>query len=168
MRGYLFALKLLVLIGGAAAGFWAGYRWQGAELVRIRSEWERERAETRALLDRERARQAQVSERVVTKYLARAAQVREVTKEVIREVPVAVPPEADAGCVVPCGAVRVCDAAATCGAPTPEAPCSPDGAPSPVALSQLVLWAVTVEGQYCEVAARLEALQEWAREQSEH
>lgn len=161
MRGYWFAFKLLFLLGAAGTAFWAGVRWKGAEVVRLRAEMDAYKANAERIIAEEKARQAKVTEVVVTKYLTRAAKVKEVTKEVVREVKVAVPAQYDASCPLPLGWVRIHDSACTNTAPGPTS--AVDGTPSTVSPSDALETVVTNYGICHENAEKLLALQEWVR-----
>jgi hypothetical protein len=81
---------------------------------------------------------------IVVEAAQRAAEIREVTRTIIKEVPVYVTPEADAACAVPPGFVRVHDAAVL-GVPVDHPAVAPDAAASVPALSAV---AGTVAANY--------------------
>ena len=102
-------------------------------------------------------RQAEATVKVVTKYVDRVKVVQETGNTIIKEVPVYVPAEADAACVLYRGFVRLHDAAAAGRIPEPAG--STDAAPAGIALSAV---AATVSDNYqrChENAEQLRALQ---------
>ena len=107
-------------------------------------------------------RQAEATVQVVTKYVDRVKVVRETGDTIIKEVPVYVPAEADAACVLSRGFVRLHDAAAA--GRLPQAAGAADALPAGIALSAV---AGTVADNYerChENAEQLTALQSWIRE----
>jgi len=81
----------------------------------------------------------------------------------VKEVPLHVSAKADAGCIVPVGAVRVLDDAFHGPVPGPAA--GADDSPSGIALSEATQTVVQVAGQYDVVAHQLTALQDWIRQQ---
>lgn len=108
-------------------------------------------------------RQAEATVQVVTKYVDRVKVVREAGDTIIKEVPVYVPAEADAACVLSRGFVRLHDAAAT--GRLPQAAGAADALPAGIALSAV---AGTVADNYerChENTEQLRSLQEWIRTQ---
>lgn len=87
---------------------------------------------------------------------------RESARALIKEVPVYVPAEADARCIVADGFVRLHDAAAAGALPAVSGPAAvPDGAASSVALSDVGRTVVENYGIAHENAQQLNALQEW-------
>lgn len=146
-------------------GFWAGYRWQGAEIVRLRAEQAVYKANADRIIAEEKARQAKVTEVVVTKYIQGAERVKTVTKEVLREIPVVVPAEYDATCPLPTGWVRLHNAA--CTGTTPGSATATDGAASGITPSQALATVTDNYGSCHETAERLKALQEWVSLQYE-
>ncbi|MEW6612722.1 MAG: hypothetical protein AB1409_08275 [Pseudomonadota bacterium] len=147
----------LVLLAAALVGFgWV----RGAAHVQAR--WDAAMLRQSLAAARVQARQAEATVKVVTQYVDRVKIVRQKGAEIIKEVPVYVPVEADAACVVPRGFVRLHDAAATGRLPEPAG--AADAAPAGVALSTV---AGTVADNYerChENAEQLRALQAWIRE----
>jgi len=79
------------------------------------------------------------------------------------EVHTHVTPEIDRDYPVPCGFVRVFNAATH--GPIPDPAGCPDGAPSGIALSAVGETETRNDGQYDQVADQLRALQEWVRQQ---
>lgn len=148
----------LLLLAAALVGFgWV----RGAAHVQAR--WDAESAQQSLAAARVQARQAEATVKVVTQYVDRVKIVREKGAEIIKEVPVYVPAEADAACVVPRGFVRLHDAAAAGRFPEPAG--SADAAPAGIALSAV---AGTVADNYSRCHANAEqlmALQEWVRAQ---
>lgn len=156
LKGLLLGIALTL---AGAAGFGLAWRMQEKRIATLRADQKIREATDAAIIAHWQKRAAEIRERIVVKYVQKQAEIREVTKEIVREVPVFVPPEADAACVIPNGFVRVHDAAAQ--GVLPGAPAGTDAAPSGVALSSV---ASTVAGNYgiChECEAQLKALQGW-------
>lgn len=163
-KGY--ALMAAVMLAAGFASGWTVRDWKAGREDANRAEAQivyRDR-----IIERERE-QADVTSAVETKAAEAQVQIRTVTQTIIKEVPVYVPAEADAACVVPRGAVVLLNAAAA-GEPLPESAGEPDAAaanaaPSGIALSRLV--GVTAEnyGSYQSVARQLVDLQDWIRQQ---
>ena len=86
------------------------------------------------------------------------------TRKRQEEIPQHVTPEMDHDYPVPCGFVRVFNAATR--GPIPDAAGCPDDAPSDVALSAVGQVETRNDGQYDQVADQLRALQDWVRAQS--
>lgn len=108
-------------------------------------------------------RQAEATVQVVTKYIDRVKVVRETGDTIIKEVPVYVPVEADAACVLHRGFVRLHDAAAA--GRIPQSAGGSDALPAGIALSA-VAGTVADNYQRChENTEQLIALQEWIRAQ---
>jgi hypothetical protein len=91
-----------------------------------------------------RLAQTNAASAYVVEAAERAAEIREVTRTIIKEVPVYVTPEADAACTVPPGFVRVHDAAAI-GVPVDHPAVAPDATAAAPALSAV---AGTVAANY--------------------
>jgi hypothetical protein len=109
-----------------------------------------------------KARQAEATVKVVTEYIDRIRIVREKGADIIKEVPVYVPVQADAACTINRGFVHLHDAAAA--NELPDAASDADAATADLALSAV---ATTVTDNYriChENTEQLRALQEWVRE----
>lgn len=106
--------------------------------------------------------QANLSERVVTRYVDRVQVVREAAATITKEIPVYVTVEADAACPIPVGFVRVHNAAAE-GVPLGE-PAGDSNAPA--AGLTLSAVAATVNDNYAachENAEQVTALQAYLR-----
>jgi len=87
----------------------------------------------------------------------------EETRNRIHEVPVHVTSQVDRDFPVPCGFVRVFNAATH--GPIPDPASCPDDAPSGVALSEVGQAESENAGQYDAVSDQLRALQDWVRQQ---
>ena len=126
---------------------------------------------------REQAHQARVVIRTVTQIVTRdritarvgadfeAVRVRhsEETRNRIHEVPIHVTVQVDHDYPVPCGFVRVFNAATH--GPIPDPASCPDDAPSGVAFSEVGRVESENAGQYDAIADQLRALQDWVRRQ---
>ena len=150
-------LAALAALVAAVAGW--GYV-RGARSVQ--AAWSEERINQSVAVVRIQARQALVTERVVTQYVDRVRVVRETADAIIREVPVYVPQSCDADGRLPAG-WRVLHDAAASGQPADAAraadaqPVAPDAAAETVARNYLTCR---------ETAEQLTALQQWVREQA--
>lgn len=109
-----------------------------------------------------KTKQAEATVEVVTEYVDRIQTVRLAGQTIIKEVPVYVPAQADAACVLSRGFVRLHDAAATGSIPDPAS--GPDASPAGIALST-VAGTVADNYQRChENSEQLNALQAWVLE----
>lgn len=154
----------------------APYRWLALALLSIalvgfgwvngaghvQGQWDAATVKQSLTVAKVQKRQAEATVQVVTQYVDRVKIVREKGAEIVKEIPVYVPVEADAACVLPRGFVRLHDAAADGQLSDPAGPA--DAAPAGIALSAA---AETVADNYqrChENAEQLIALQEWVRQ----
>ena len=152
-----------VLVAGAA---WKGYRMGAAH---VQAQWDTQMAELAAAHEREVARLEKVSREVVVKYIPKVEYVRGKTVTLTKEVPVYVTAENDAACDVPPAFERLHDyATGEDNLSADHTAGGVDDAAGAVEAAALVLSDVgrAVVGNYgaCrETAARLTALQDWAR-----
>lgn len=148
--------RLLILTMIAAALF--GYGWlEGAAHVQDR--WDAANGKQALQVANVEKEQAEATVKVVTEYVDRVKVVRQAGETIIKEVPIYVPAQADAACLVPRGFVRLHDAAAEGIVPEPAG--DSDATPAGVALSAV---AGTVAENYtaCRAnAEQLSALQSW-------
>ncbi len=154
--------RLLIVAVLAAALVGAGWV-KGAS--HVQAEWDAEVVKQSLTAARVEKAQAQATVQVVTKYVDRVKIVRQAGETIIKEVPVYVPAQADAACVVPRGFVRLHDAAAQGVVPEPAG--NSDAAPAGIALSAV---AGTVAENYtaCRAnAEQLSALQSWILQMKE-
>jgi len=149
----LLMLLFLVFFGGLYVGD-----------KRVRRLWDADKLAQEAALQAAQRRAAEVTTRVVTQYVDRVQVVQAKARTITKEVPIYVPPKADAACVVPVGFVRLHNAAVN-QVPLPGTPSPADGAPSGVALSTVADTIVGNYGSYAAVVEQLKAWQAWAREQ---
>lgn len=154
-----FALKYwkpLAVIILAALIYSAGW-FEGT--AHVQDQWNAEKQAQALAVARQAEHQAEAAVQVVTEYVDKIKVVRERGATIIKEVPVYVPAQADADCLINAGFVRLHDAAA--GNAISLSPGAADAAPSGVALSTV---AETVADNYqrChENAEQLIALQAW-------
>ena len=153
-----------LLIVAVLAATLVGVGWvKGAS--HVQAEWDAEVVKQSLTAARVEKAQAQATVQVVTEYVDRVKIVRQAGETIIKKVPVYVPAQADAACVVPRGFVRLHDAAAQGVVPEPAG--DSDAAPAGVALSAV---AGTVAENYtaCRAnAEQLSALQSWILEMKE-
>ncbi|MBF1165512.1 MAG: hypothetical protein HXL68_10765 [Dechloromonas agitata] len=152
--------RLLILGIIAAALFGLGWL-KGAG--HVQDQWDAATSKQALQVATVEKEQAEATVRVVTEYVDRVKVVRQAGETIIKEVPVYVPAQADAACVVPRGFVRLHDAAAA--GRLPQAAGAADALPAGIALSAV---AGTVADNYerChENTEQLKSLQEWIRAQ---
>ena len=153
-----------LLIVAVLAAALVGVGWvKGAS--HVQAEWDAEVVKQSLTAARVEKAQAQATVQVVTEYVDRVKIVRQAGETIIKEVPVYVPSQADAACVVPRGFARLHDAAAQGVVPEPAG--DSDAAPAGVALSAV---AGTVAENYTACRAnteQLSALQSWILEMKE-
>lgn len=148
--------------GWAARDVFADLREAKTENTALKADRDELIADLRGML-----RADEISADLGGKSAERQVQIRTVTRDIIREVPVYVTAKADAGCVVTTGAVRLHDAAATGTPPTlPDATGAPNDAASAVDLSALVATAAENYGTCRADQGRLADLQAWIRAQA--
>ena len=152
------AAAILILLAVCAGLAWWATDSYNAAVDRA------EKAETTASALRTQLKNTQGATVTVMQYVDRERVIRLKGDTIIKEVPRYVPIEADAGCVVPRGFVRLHDAAAA-GAVPDSNPGDADAAASGVALSAV---AGTVAGNYTDSLAnseQLKTLQQALRDQ---
>lgn len=139
----------------------AGWGWvKGA--ASVQEDWNAAIAAQTIEVLRVQAKQAEVTERVVTQYVDRVRVVRQQADAIIREVPIYVSAKCDPDGRLPAG-WRVLHDAAASGRPASTSdtvdaqPVAPDAAAATVARNY---------GVCHETAEQLTALQQWAREQA--
>jgi hypothetical protein len=109
--------------------------------------------------------QAAVTSQVETKAATTLQRERVVTRTITERIPIYVPVEADARCIVPVGFVRVHDAAAVGDlSAVPESAGVADGGPSGLALSDVAEAVADNYGSARQNAGQLKALQDWIRQ----
>lgn len=160
IRAFAIAAAGVALASGVS--FAAGWRVGGQ---RVQAKWDLAQAAQRIAVTDAVQRALDVGQAVVTQYVDRVQVVMTQGATVIQKVPVYVTREADTRCIVPRGFVWLLDSAAT-GRELPGATAGAADAAAGLALSAV---ASTVSTNYttCRAtAARLIALQDWARQVS--
>lgn len=160
MRLYLYlaaALAVVALLGG----LYLKGRGDGIESIRVQLEAERAAA-LAAQLDFER-RERELQNELDLVQQNKLAKVRVVTREIIKEVPVYVSPESDAGCTVPSGFVQLHNDAAAGVPPASDTPVVPHDTPSGVALSEVATAVAENYGTCRELREQVIGWQEWYR-----
>lgn len=150
-KGYA-AVAALGLVAGASAS-WRVMAWRNDVQVAKAA------VRTVAVVQR----REQVTFDVGAKFETRRAKAGAETAKRQQEVPQHVTVQMDQDYPVPCGFVRVFNAATH--GPIPDAAGCPDDAPSDVALSAVGQVETENAGQYDQVAEQLKALQDWVRQQ---
>lgn len=150
------------LLGGVAfiaAAFFAGMMTGRNQ---VQDNWDAAVVKQSLMAAAVKTKQADATVQVVTEYVDRIQTIRLAGQTIIKEVPVYVPAQADAACVINRGFVRLHDAAATGGIPDPAS--GPDATPAGIALST-VAGSVADNYQRChENSEQLTALQAWISE----
>lgn len=162
-RGYAVAAALAFLLG--FGGCWKLRDWMAAEAAQKVAQAQTKASEAARVQER---RAVAVSDTIGARHEVAAANIRTVTRTLIREVPVYVTAEADARCVVPVGFVRLHDAAAS-GRPAslPDPAGQSHDAPSGLDLSAVGGVVAENYGTCREDAQRLIDLQDWVTAQRE-
>ena len=107
-----------------------------------------------------------ITYRVAEAFEKQRAQDAIASRNRVQEVPLHVTFEIDRAYPVPCGFVRVFNAATH--GPIPDPASCPDDAPSGIALSEVGETETENAGQYDAIAGQLRALQDWVRQQQGH
>lgn len=129
----------------------------------VEMEWRAKVEEMKLEIAKKEKESAEVSEKVVTKYVERVTVVKEKGDEIIKEIPKLISQSDDAKCAVPNGFVSVHDAAAK--NEVPDTTRSINEGSSGVKISEV---AETVTENYTtchQNSQQLKSLQEWIREQ---
>lgn len=153
-------LKSIVVPIGALMLVFGAYTEGG--IARDKS-WALRVAAAEAAVAKKEAVSAQVTTRVVTKYINNTRVVREKGDVIIKEVPKYVTVADDARCVVPIGFVRVHDGASSNSVPTASRGAD-EGTPE-VKISAVAATVVDNYTTYYEVAEQLKSLQAWIKQQ---
>ena len=155
---WVWMIAVLVLVGAAGAGGWklrdADYqRHLRADAVAAQKASERARGTE--------AKNEQTSQEVGREVEEKQAEIRYVTRTILKEVPIYVSPESDARCTVPNGFVRVHDAATTGNPPAPDTPEQPNGEASGIDLSTVAATVVDNYGYARELESQVIGWQNW-------
>jgi hypothetical protein len=149
--GYAVVAMLALAIG--AGGTWRVMRWRA------------DAAETKTAFQAVRLveHQAKITMRISMTFEQARLEDTARTDQLLQEVPIHVTPAIDLVHPVPCGFVRLFNAAAH--DPLPDGACGVDDAASGVALSDVAQTTVRNDGAYDLCATQLSALQDWVRAQ---
>lgn len=126
-------------------------------------QWRAVAAKLQAEIDKKNVVSAQVTQKIVTKYVDKVKIVKEKGDVIIREVPKYISEKSDTECVIPKSFVMLHDSASK--NEVPDSSGGIDGTPSTTKLSTVI---ETVAGNYTiyyETAEQLKALQEWVKQQ---
>lgn len=146
-------LSTILMIAGVY--FYGGY---GVEM-----EWRQKARELQAEIDRKDAVSAEVTEKIVTKYVDKVKIVKEKGNVIVKEIPKYITKESDANCVIPNSFIVLHNSASRNEIPDSARPV--DDTASTLKLSTVI---ETVAGNYTiyyETAEQLKALQDWVRQQ---
>jgi hypothetical protein len=150
-RGYA-ALALVCFLAGSL-GTWRTMSWRE----------QAHQAKTAVRTVQQIVYRDRITERVATTFEKKRAQDAGASRNRVEEVPVHVTLEIDREYPVPCGFVRVFNAATH--GPIPDPASCPDDAPSGIALSEVGRAESENAGQYDAIAGQLRALQDWVHQQ---
>ena len=125
--------------------------------------WEAKVAEVKLEMAKKETASAEVTTKVITKYVTKIEVVKEKGNEIIKQVPVYITKDADAKCDVPTGFVVLHDSASRNEVPDPTR--KVDGTTSEVKISGVAETVVENYTTYHQVAEQLRSLQEWIKEQ---
>ena len=131
--------------------------------IATQEKWEARVAEVKLEMAKKEVVSAEVTTKVVTKYINKVQIVKEKGNEIIKQVPVYITKDADAKCDVPTGFVVLHDSASR--NEVPDATRKVDETTSTVKISGVAETVVDNYTTYHEVAEQLRSLQDWVREQ---
>ncbi len=149
---YRILAGVVLAIAIFAGGFASGARVTG-------DHWQAKVADSERRAAAIEQKQATATVQVVTRYVDRVQTVRAAGKTIIKEVPVYVTKDADAGCVIPRGFARLHDAASANQIPGPAG--SADAAPAGIELSTVAATVIDNYERCHENSTTLTGLQEW-------
>lgn len=125
--------------------------------------WREKVAQMEKEIAQKEAQSAEVSTKVITKYVDRVTVVKEKGDAIIKEVPKFINADADSKCAVPNGFVSLHDAAAK--NEIPDASRNANEGTSAVKISGVASTVAENYTTYHQVSEQLKSLQEWIREQ---
>ena len=131
--------------------------------IATQEKWEAKVAEVKLEMAKKETASAEVTTKVVTKYINKVQIVKEKGNEIIKQVPVYITKDADTKCDVPTGFVMLHDSASRNEVPDPTR--KVDGTTSNVKISGVAETVVDNYTTYHQVAEQLRSLQEWIKEQ---
>ena len=123
--------------------------------------WEAKVAEVKLEMAKKETASAEVTTKVITKYVTKIEIVKEKGNEIIKQVPVYITKDADAKCDVPNGFVVLHDSASR--NEVPDSTRSVDAGTSEVKISGVAETVVDNYTTYHKVAEQLKSLQEWIK-----
>jgi hypothetical protein len=123
--------------------------------------WEAKVAEAKLEMAKKETASAEVTTKVITKYVTKIEVVKEKGNEIIKQVPVYITKDADAKCDVPTGFVVLHDSASRNEVPDPTR--KVDAGTSEVKISGVATTVVENYTTYHQVAEQLKSLQEWIK-----
>jgi hypothetical protein len=123
--------------------------------------WEAKVAEVKLEMAKKETASAEVTTKVITKYVTKIEVVKEKGNEIIKQVPVYITKDADAKCDVPTGFVVLHDSASRNEVPDPTR--SIDATTSTVKISGVAETVTDNYTTYHQVAEQLKSLQEWIK-----
>ena len=129
--------------------------------IATQEKWEARVAEVKLEMAKKETASAEVTTKVVTKYINKVQIVKEKGNDIIKQVPVYITKDADAKCDVPTGFVVLHDSASRNEVPDPTR--KVDGTTSEVKISGVAETVVDNYTTYHQVAEQLKSLQEWIK-----
>jgi hypothetical protein len=123
--------------------------------------WEAKVAEVKLEMAKKETASAEVTTKVITKYVTKIEVVKEKGNEIIKQVPVYITKDADAKCDVPTGFVVLHDSASRNEVPDPTR--KVDAGTSTVKISGVATTVTENYTTYHQVAEQLKSLQEWIK-----
>ena len=129
--------------------------------IATQEKWEARVAEVKLEMAKKETASAEVTTKVVTKYINKVQIVKEKGNDIIKQVPVYITKDADAKCDVPTGFVVLHDSASRNEVPDPTR--KVDGTTSEVKISGVAETVIDNYTTYHQVAEQLKSLQEWIK-----
>jgi hypothetical protein len=136
-----------------------GFYMEGG--ISNQEKWEAKVAELKLEMAKKETASAEVTTKVITKYVTKIEVVKEKGNEIIKQVPVYITKDADAKCDVPTGFVVLHDSASR--NEVPDSTRSVDAGTSEVKLSGVATTVTENYTTYHKVAEQLKSLQEWIK-----
>ena len=131
--------------------------------IATQEKWQVRVAEVKLEMAKKETASAEITTKIVTKYINKVQIVKEKGNEIIKQVPVYITKDADAKCDVPTGFVMLHDSASRNEVPDPTR--KVDGTTSAVKISGVAETVIVNYTTYHQVAEQLKSLQEWIKEQ---
>lgn len=132
-------------------------------VIATQEKWQAKVAEVKLEMAKKETASAEITTKIVTKYINKVQIVKEKGNEIIKQVPVYITKDADAKCDVPTGFVVLHDSASRNEIPDPTR--KVNGTTSTVKISEVAETIVENYTTYYQVAEQLKSLQEWIKEQ---